>query len=60
MATRIDTIIKLIQEEAKNRAGNGAYVGKLYDVLQDVLLRVATLVRSIQDRERELEHQKRG
>lgn len=56
--TRIDEIIRLIQEEAKERKGFKDYAGKLYDVKLDVDLRVGMLVKSIQDRERDEERRK--
>ena len=53
MPTRIDTIVKLILEEAKERTGFKDYCGKIYDVKLDVDLRIGMVVKSILDEERE-------
>lgn len=53
MQSRIIEIIKLIQEEAKERAGLKDYVSKLYDVTLDVQLAVGQLMKLLKEQETE-------
>lgn len=58
--TRIDQIMKLIQEEAEEMTGDKYYVAKLLKVYYKIDARIAMLIKDIGDRERENNKQKGG
>lgn len=50
---RMHMIIKLIQEEAKERTGPGDYISKLYDVQLDLDHRIGMILKAIREKETE-------
>lgn len=60
MSERMDMIIMLIKEEARDRAGFKDYSGKLYDVKLDVDIQVGKILIALLQEERERAKKKGG
>lgn len=50
---RLEKIVELIQEEAREKPGAQSYVSKLHGVLMDVVLEVLGITKALRDQERE-------